>query len=81
MDELLGKDACATLCTEEHEECLVSLVMTVGEVVTQTERSYRRHDGSEFPVEVTASPRTGPTGIDGASSCSGTSPSARCSTR
>ncbi len=65
-EELIGKDACDTLCHEQHEECLFNLVMTMGEVVTQAERSYRRKDGTEFPVEVTASPRTGPSGIDGA---------------
>ncbi len=65
-DELLGQDACRTLCTEEHEECLLSMVMALGEAVTQTARSYRRHDGSQFPVEVTASPKAGPNGVDGA---------------
>ena len=65
-DDLLGRDACRTLCTEEHDECLVSMVMALGEAVTQSARSYRRHDGSDFPVEVTASPKAGPTGIDGA---------------
>ena len=65
-DDLLGRDACRTLCTEEHDECLVSMVMALGEAVTQSARSYRRSDGSEFPVEVTASPKAGPTGIDGA---------------
>jgi PAS domain S-box-containing protein len=65
-DELLGRDACRTLCTEEHEECFVSMVMALGEAVTQSTRSYRRKDGSEFAVEVTASPKAGPGGIDGA---------------
>ena len=65
-EALLGKDACRTLCTEEHEECLVSMVMALGEVVTQSARSYRRRDGSEFAVEVTASPKEGLTGNDGA---------------
>jgi PAS domain S-box-containing protein len=64
--ELLGRDSCATLCTERHDECLVSMVMALGEAVTQSARSYRRHDGSEFPVEVTASPMAGPAGVDGA---------------
>ena len=65
-EDLLGKDACRTLCTEEHEECLISMVMALGEVVTQSARTYRRRDGSQFPVEVTASPKDGPTGNDGA---------------
>ncbi len=65
-DDLLGRDACRTLCTEAHEECLVSMVMALGEAVTQSTRCYRRKDGSEFSVEVTASPKAGPTGIDGA---------------
>ena len=60
VEDLLGKDACRTLCTEEHEECLISLVMALGEVVTQSARTYRRRDGSEFPVEVTAAPKDGP---------------------
>ena len=65
-DDLLGRDACRTLCTEEHDECLVSMVMALGEAVTQSARSYRRQDGSEFAVEVTASPKAGPGGVDGA---------------
>ncbi len=65
-DELLGRDACATLCDEEHDECPVSMVMTLGEPVTQSARGYRRRDGSHFPVEVTASPKAGPDGVDGA---------------
>ncbi len=65
-DDLLGRDACTTLCTEEHDECLVSMVMALDEAVTQSERSYRRRDGSEFAVEVTASPKAGPGGVDGA---------------
>lgn len=64
--ELLARDSCETLCTEEHDECLVSMVMALGEVVTQSARSYRRKDGTEFPVEVTASPMAGPAGVDGA---------------
>ena len=65
-DELLGQDACAALCSEQHDECLVSMVMALGEAVTQSARSYRRHDGTDFPVEVTASPKAGPSGVDGA---------------
>jgi PAS domain S-box-containing protein len=65
-EDLLGKDACRTLCTEEHEQCLISMVMALGEVVTQSARTYRRRDGSEFAVEVTASPKEGPIGNDGA---------------
>ena len=65
-DELLCRDACQTLCTEEHDECLVSMVMALGEAVTQSARSYRRKDGTDFPVEVTASPMAGSTDLDGA---------------
>jgi PAS domain S-box-containing protein len=65
-EQLLGLDACLTLCTERHDECLVSMVMALGEAVTQTARSYRRRDGTAFPVEVTASPRAGSAGVDGA---------------
>jgi PAS domain S-box-containing protein len=65
-DELLSRDACQTLCTEKHDECLVSMVMALGEVVTQSARSYRRQDGTDFPVEVTASPMAGGVGVDGA---------------
>ena len=75
-EELLGRDACATLCSEQHDECLVSMVMALGEAVTQSARSYRRHDGTDFPVEVTASPKAGPTAWTAPWSCSGTSPSA-----
>jgi PAS domain S-box-containing protein len=64
--ELLGQDACRTLCTEEHDECLVSMVMALGEPITQAVRSYHRRDGSAFAVEVTASPKAGPHGVDGA---------------
>ncbi len=42
------------------------MVMALGEAVTQSARSYRRKDGSEFPVEVTASPEGGAGGVDGA---------------
>ena len=42
------------------------MVMALGEVVTQSARTYRRRDGSEFAVEVTASPKEGPIGNDGA---------------
>ncbi len=65
-DELLGEDACEALCTEQHDECLVSMVMALGEAVTQSVRSYRRSDGTDFPVEVTAAPMAGPDGVDGA---------------
>ena len=65
-DDLLGRDACRTLCTEEHDECLVSMVMALGEAVTQSARTYRRKDGTELAVEVTASPKAGPRGVDGA---------------
>jgi PAS domain S-box-containing protein len=65
-EELLGQDACQALCSEQHDECLVSMVMALGEVVAQSERSYRRFDGTDFPVEVTASPMAGPRGVDGA---------------
>jgi PAS domain S-box-containing protein len=64
--ELLGRDACRTLCDERHDECLVSMVMALGEPVTQTARTYCRHDGSTFPVEVTAAPQVGPDGTTGA---------------
>jgi PAS domain S-box-containing protein len=63
---LLGRGSCETLCTERHDECLVSMVMTLGEAVAQSARSYRRFDGSVFPVEVTAAPMAGADGIDGA---------------
>jgi PAS domain S-box-containing protein len=65
-DELLGRDSCQTLCTEHHDECLVSMVMALGEAVAQSARSYRRFDGSDFPVEVTAAPMAGTDGVDGA---------------
>ncbi|WP_051276661.1 cell wall metabolism sensor histidine kinase WalK [Marmoricola sp. URHB0036] len=64
--ELLGRDSCRALCTEQHDECLVSMVMALGEPVTQSARTYRRSDDTEFPVEVTAAPMAGPAGVDGA---------------
>jgi PAS domain S-box-containing protein len=64
--ELLGRDSCQALCTEQHDECLVSMVMALGEPVTQSARTYRRSDDTEFPVEVTAAPMAGPAGVDGA---------------
>ena len=42
-DELLGQDACVGPCAaKQHDECLVSMVMALGEAVTQSARSYRR---------------------------------------
>ena len=76
-----GRDACAhALCTEEHDQCLVSMVMALGEAVTQSAREYQRHGGSELPVEVTAVAEGGPDRRSTAPSwSSATSPSARCS--
>ncbi|MCW2762357.1 MAG: sensor signal transduction histidine kinase [Marmoricola sp.] len=64
--ELLGLHACSTLCTEEHQECPLDMVVAVGDVVTQSEMVYRRRDGTHFPVEITAAPRLGGEGTHGA---------------
>ncbi len=64
--ELLGQDACSNLCTEVHDECPLTMVLELGDLVTQSETVYRRHDGSQFPVEITATPKIGDDGTQGA---------------
>ncbi len=64
--ELEGRAACATLCHERHAHCVIDMVMAVGDVVHAAETQYVRRNGSTFPVEITAAPKSGPHGITGA---------------
>ncbi len=64
--DLLGQDACATLCGQAHEECPLDMVKNVGDVVTQSETEYKRRDGTLLQVEITAAPMTGSDGGHGA---------------
>jgi PAS domain S-box-containing protein len=63
--DLEGRAACATLCHERHDLCVIDLVMAVGDVVQNAESEYVRRNGSTFPVELTAAPRRGPSGPAG----------------
>jgi PAS domain S-box-containing protein len=54
--ELLGRDACSTLCAQAHAECPLDMVMSVGDVVTQSETEYSTREGGRLPVEITAAP-------------------------
>ena len=63
--ELEGRDACATLCRDEHDHCVIDMVLAVGEVVRRAETEYVRRNGQPFPVEITAAPKAGPTGPRG----------------
>ena len=64
--DLEGRAACATMCREQHEHCVLDVVMAVGEVVHHAETEYVRRNGTWFPVEITAAPRSGPHGPAGA---------------
>ena len=64
--DLLGRDACATLCAQAHDECPLDMVKNVGDVVTQSETEYKRRDGARVQVEITAAPMTGSNGGHGA---------------
>jgi PAS domain S-box-containing protein len=63
--ELEGRQACATLCRDQHDECVIDVVMSVGEVVSHAETQYVRRNGHTFPVEITAAPKAGPSGTTG----------------
>jgi PAS domain S-box-containing protein len=64
--ELEGRRACATLCGAQHDDCVIDMVMALGEVVSHAETQYVRRNGHTFPVEITAAPKAGPTGATGA---------------
>ncbi len=64
--ELEGRGACATLCRDQHDHCVIDMVLAVGEVVRRAETEYVRRNGQTFPVEITAAPKAGPTGPTGA---------------
>ena len=63
--ELEGRQACATLCRDQHDECVIDVVMSVGEVVSHAETQYVRRNGHTFPVEITAAPKAGSSGTTG----------------
>jgi PAS domain S-box-containing protein len=64
--DLLGRDACATLCAQVHDDCPLDMVKNVGDVVTQSETEYKRRDGTPLTVEITAAPMAGSNGAHGA---------------
>lgn len=63
--ELEGRAACATLCREHHDHCVIDMVMAVDDVVHQAETQYVRRNGATFPVEITAAPKAGTDGPEG----------------
>jgi PAS domain S-box-containing protein len=65
-EDLLGRDACATLCVQAHDECPLDMVKNVGDVVTQSETEYKKRDGAWLTVEITAAPMTTSNGGHGA---------------
>ena len=80
-DELLGQDACRTLCTEEHDECLLSMVMALGEAVTQSPAATAATTARSSPSRSPPPPRPDRTASTAPWWPSVTSPSAKCSTR
>ena len=65
-EDLLGRDACATLCAQAHDQCPLDMVKNVGDVVTQSETEYKRREGVRLHVEITAAPMAGSNGGHGA---------------
>jgi len=65
-EDLLGRDACATLCVQAHDQCPLDMVKNVGDVVTQSETEYKSRGGAGVQVEITAAPMAGSNGGHGA---------------
>jgi PAS domain S-box-containing protein len=64
--DLLGTNACETLCTRQHDSCPLNLVLNVGDVATRGETEYARRDGTRLPVAITAAPNLAADGGRGA---------------
>jgi len=64
--DLLGRNACETLCAQRHDECPLTMVRTLGSLMTQSEMDYTKRDGTRLPVEITAAPNSGAEGSHGA---------------
>lgn len=55
-EELLGREACATLCRSAHVQCPLTLVLATGEPLLRDPTTFRHRDGATLPVELTAAP-------------------------